>query len=392
MRNNNKTAEYSLRELTTLRRRVADLEANISRSRRAEYELSLERNELRGILDAMSDYVCIIDRWHNIKYVNPAITKELGTVDHRKCFEYFHGMSEECPSCQNENVFSGKTVRQEKFSRRTSKVYDVINTPLRKSDGSFDKLVILRDITDRKHAEEELRQLSDELKRSNADLQQFAYAASHDLQEPLRAIAGFARLLEKRYKGRLDEKCSDFIGRIVDGVNRMQELIKDLLEYSRVGTGGREFAPEDSTSIFNCAIANLQARIEESGAVVTCDPLPVVSADSIQLCSVFQNLIGNAIKFHGSESPVVHTSVRREGNNWIFSVRDNGIGIDPHSADRIFAVFQRLHTREEYPGTGIGLAICKRIVERHGGRIWVESEPGHGSTFYFTIPSKKPGA
>ena len=239
-----------------------------------------------------------------------------------------------------------------------------------------------------KRAEEELRQMTDELARSNADLKQFAYAASHDLQEPLRTIAGFVKLLEKHYKGRLDERADEFIAYAIDGAKRMQELIKDLLEYSHIGTMDREFKPTDSASILDKVISNLRVAIKEGGAVVTHDYLPVITADATQMGSVFQNLIGNAIKFHSAEAPRVHISAERIEEEWVFSVRDNGIGIDKQYAERIFVVFQRLHgTRNVYPGTGIGLAICKKIVERHGGRIWVESEPGKGSTFYFTVPS-----
>ena len=187
-------------------------------------------------------------------------------------------------------------------------------------------------------------------------------------------------------KGRLDANADEFIAYAVDGANRMQRLINDLLAYSRVGTRGKEFEPTDCTAVFDQALANLKVAIEESGAVVTRDPLPTVMADKLQIGQLFQNLIGNAIKYHGDEPPRVHVSAEQKGNEWVFSVRDNGIGIDPQYAERIFVIFQRLHTREEYPGTGIGLAICKKIVERHGGRIWVESQLGSGATFYFTIP------
>ena len=242
-----------------------------------------------------------------------------------------------------------------------------------------------RDITERKKAEEELKRTSDELRRSNADLKEFAYVASHDLKEPLFVISSFAKLLAKRYKGRLDTNAENFIAYIVNGAQKMQELIKDLLEYSQVGTKRKAFKPVECSLILSKAISDLQVAIEESGAAVTHDNLPTVMADATQLNSLFQNLIGNAIKFRSAETPRIHISAERNGDEWLFSVRDNGIGINPEFADRIFNVFQRLYTSEEYPGTGIGLAICKKIVELHGGRIWVKSGIGKGSTFYFTV-------
>lgn len=231
-----------------------------------------------------------------------------------------------------------------------------------------------------------MRKLTEVLKRSNADLQQFAYAASHDLQEPLRGIASFVGLLEKRYKGKLDKKADEFIDYIIDDTKRMQMLIKDLLEYSRIDTKGKIFGIMNCSVVLEEAFYNLRSIVEETGTELTYDYLPTVMADAPQLKSLFQNLIGNAIKFHGQEKPRIHISAEQRGNEWVFSVKDNGIGFESELAERIFVVFQRLHARQKYPGTGIGLAICKKIVERHGGRIWAESQPGKGSTFYFTLP------
>jgi signal transduction histidine kinase len=246
-----------------------------------------------------------------------------------------------------------------------------------------------QEIAERKETEEELKKISAELTRSNADLQHFAYAASHDLQEPLRVIEGFIKLLEKRYADKLDTKAKEFIGYTVEGVNRMRALIKDLLDYSRTGTIEMNLKPTNFSDAVERAVFSLKAAAEETGATITCDTLPTISADIVQMSRLFQNLLGNAIKFRGEKAPDIHISAEKNENGWTFSVRDNGIGIDPENAERIFSVFQRLHTKEEYPGTGIGLAVCKRIVERHGGKIWVKSEKGKGATFCFTIPETR---
>jgi signal transduction histidine kinase len=236
--------------------------------------------------------------------------------------------------------------------------------------------------------EQRVEERTVDLTRSNADLAQFAYVASHDLQEPLRMVSSYMQIIEQRYKDKLDAPGIEFIGYAVDGASRMQMMINDLLTFSRVGTKGKPFKPTDCEAIFNQTLTNLQMAIADSHAVITHDPLPTVLADDTQMGQLFQNLISNAIKFRGTEPLRVHVSAQEKEREWVFSVRDNGIGIDPQYADRIFVIFQRLHTKEEYPGSGIGLAICKRIVERHGGKIWVVSQLGQGSVFYFTIPNK----
>ena len=246
--------------------------------------------------------------------------------------------------------------------------------------------VAIRDITQRKKAEARLLQTVQELNRSNEELGQFAYIASHDLQEPLRMVASYTQLLSKRYKGKLDADADEFIAFAVDGANRMQLLIQDLLAYSRIGTKGEDLLDTSAEKALDSALINLGGAIEHSGAQVTHDPLPRVFADERQLIQLFQNLIGNAIKYQGSTVPHVHvSSARNTEKQWVFSVRDDGIGIEPKYFEKIFGMFQRLHKREEFAGTGIGLAICKKIVERHGGNICVESQLGHGSTFRFAL-------
>ena len=241
-----------------------------------------------------------------------------------------------------------------------------------------------------KESEKELKSMIEELKRSNDELQQFAYITSHDLQEPLRTISSFTQLIERRYKGQMDSNADEFIEYIVDATKRMQELIKDLLEYSRVTTQGKEFKLVNTEEILQKTISNLHAAIEENNAEISYEKLPEVMADSRQIGQLFQNLISNAIKFRKKDKkPKISVSASENESEYIFSVSDNGIGIEKEYFDRIFTIFQRLHTREEYQGTGIGLSISKKIVERHGGRIWVESEPDNGSTFYFALPVKQ---
>jgi light-regulated signal transduction histidine kinase (bacteriophytochrome) len=245
---------------------------------------------------------------------------------------------------------------------------------------------LLEDITSRRQMEETLARKTAELERSNTELQQFASVASHDLQEPLRTVTSYTQLIMRRYRDKLDSDAGEFMDYIVEGTTRMRQLIEDLLALSRVGSNAGEFTPVSTGEVLDEALAALRAVIQETDAVVHRESLPVVSADRRQLVQVFVNLIANGIKFRGEASPKIDISARANGAEWIFSIADNGIGMEPQYLERIFVIFQRLHTRSEYPGTGIGLAICKKIVERHGGRIWAESKFGAGSTFHFTIP------
>jgi signal transduction histidine kinase len=236
----------------------------------------------------------------------------------------------------------------------------------------------------------ELAHLNEALEQSNVELQQFASVASHDLQAPLRSIAGFARFLRRDYKGQLDERADDYLERVADGTKRMQQLIDDLLAYSRVELRAAPFQPVSLNEVFDDALTLLKASIEDPGAEVTRDELPTVSGDRAQLSQLVQNLIGNGVKYHGYDPPQVHASAKPNGSNWTIAVRDNGIGVAPEHHEKIFEIFHRLQTQQAYPGTGIGLAICRRIVKRHGGTIWLESQPGKGSAFYFTLKGATP--
>lgn len=252
-------------------------------------------------------------------------------------------------------------------------------------DGVECLLSVSRDVTDDRLAKAQLVERIRELMRSNKDLEQFAYVASHDLQEPLRMVVNFTQLLQKRYTGKLDSDADDFLGFVLEGAQRMNVLITELLAYSRVQTTGKDLQRIELASVFDQATRFLTMAIAESGAKVTHDDLPSVLADEVQMQQVFQNLIGNALKFRGPDAPRIHVGAEREGDIWTISVKDNGIGIAPEYFDQVFQIYRRLQPQADYPGAGMGLAICKRIIERHGQRIWVESAPGEGSTFFFTL-------
>ncbi|PYU93795.1 MAG: hypothetical protein DMG25_08425 [Acidobacteria bacterium] len=304
--------------------------------------------------------------------VPPECARELGQIQERVA--------------QGESVGRYETVRMAKDGRRID--VSLVVSPIFDAAGRITGASsIHRDITERKRAEEALARRAKELERSNTELEQFAFVASHDLQEPLRMVASYTQLLAERYQGKLDADADEFIAFAVEGAQRMQKLIHDLLTYSRLGTRREEFKPTECGQALGRALQNLAASIEESRASVTHDPLPTVMADGSQLTQLFQNLVSNAIKFGDQQPPRVHISAERNDAEWTFSVQDHGIGIDAQYADRIFVIFQRLHPRNEYPGTGIGLAISKKIVERHRGRIWFESKLGEGATFKFTIPA-----
>ena len=394
-----------------------------------------ERDDLfRLITEKAADMIAVVDTRGQRVYNSPSYERILGyspeQLEATSSFEQIHPDDrEKVKEAAAEASRSGVGRRIEYRMRHKDGSWRVLESTastILDAEGRVNKLVIVnRDITDRKRAEtalqehkihleelvatrtaelrraneqlqldvsermqvqQELTRKLEELARSNAELEQFAYVASHDLQEPLRMVASYTQLLGRRYQGKLDANADEFIGFAVDGATRMQQLIEDLLSYSRLTTRGKALTWTEAGAACNAAIGNLQESIKDSNAIVSVGPLPSVFADASQLTALFQNLIGNAIKYSNERRPEIRVDAVPQGDEWVFSVQDNGIGIEQQYFERIFQMFQRLHSRKDYPGTGIGLAVCKKIVERHGGRIWLESQPGQGSTFLLTIP------
>jgi PAS domain S-box-containing protein len=371
---------------------------DISVLQEAERHLAQMESRYRGLLEAAPDAIVVVNQAGKIVLLNVQAEKQFGyTRDELIGQEVTNiipeGFAERLIAdgtrSATEAVAQQIGTGIELSGRRkdgSEFPIEIMLSPLESAEGVLVTTAI-RDITERRRSEVHLRKTVRELKRSNDELQQFAYVSSHDLQEPLRMVSSYTQLLAKRYQGRLDSDAHEFIAFAVDGCNRMQGLIQDLLAYSRVGTNGKGLSEVSSEQALQKALTNLRITIEQSGADVTHDSMPVVTTDETQLTLIFQNLVGNAIKYRGAAPPRVHVSATRNGGNeWTFSVRDNGLGIDPQYFERIFILFQRLHGRDEFEGTGIGLAICKKILERLGGRIWVESQPEKGSTFYFALP------
>jgi len=368
------------------------IDRDITERKQAEEEIRRAAQEWKTTFASITDMVSIHDKDGKLLRVNKAFANVFGAEPEeligKACYEVVHGTKKPWPECPMKQMLeTKKPVVAEFFEPRLGIYLEVSGSPILNEEGEFVAFVhVTKDITERKRMEEELKQTLAELERSNAELEEFAYVASHDLQEPLRMVASYLQLIERRYKNRLDKDADEFIAFAVDGATRMQKMINKVLLYSRIGKQSKPLRPIDCEDILDQVVANLAASIQESGVIVTRDPLPTVMANDALLIELFQNLIGNAVKFRGKKLPGIHIKAEKKGSDWVFSVRDNGIGVDPRHAERIFQIFQRLHGRNKYPGTGIGLAVCKKIVERFGGRIWVESETGKGSTFYFTIP------
>jgi PAS domain S-box-containing protein len=370
---------------------------DISVRKAADRHLAQMEGKYRGLLEAAPDAMVVVNQAGEIVLLNVRAEKQFGYRRHELLGQKVKAL---IPQGFAERIVADALrTSEEALTQRIGTGIELVArrkngsefpvemmlSPLEGTDGVLVTAAI-RDITTRKAAEAELLKSVAELNRSNDELAQFAYIASHDLQEPLRMVASYTQLLSRRYKGKLDSDADEFIAFAVDGASRMQRLIQDLLSYSRVGTKGREIVETSSEAALKQALRNLRGAIEDSGALVTHDPLPDVLADDSQLIQLFQNLVGNAIKYQSPGVPQIHVSAARsDGGRWTFAVKDNGLGIDARYFEKIFVMFQRLHKRDEFAGTGIGLAICKKIVERHGGRISVESQLGEGSTFRFAL-------
>jgi len=367
---------------------------DITERNKTEEALRESEEKWRSITEYSPDHIMTLDLDYNIVFINhtvPSLTSEqvIGTPVFNYIPEKFHDSVNQSfkrvlQSGQPDQYYTNFIDPYGKCFYFEARV-----GPMIKSGKVIGFTVSSTDITTRKKAEVNLRRAMEDLKRSNTELEEFAYVASHDLQEPLRMVASFTQLLERRYKDKLDNDANDFINYIVDGTTRMQGLINDLLVFSRVGTRGVDFNATDMNIVLETVLINIRQSIKETNATITNDPLPVIVADDSQMMQLIQNLIFNALKFHGEEESHIHVSGEVKEEEWIFSVRDNGIGIDSNNFDRIFVIFQRLHKKDEYSGTGIGLAVCKKIIQRHRGKIWVESELGKGSTFYFSIPKRE---
>ena len=381
----------------TVRQFNADLEAAVRQRTAALERQTTVLTEQAALLDLANDSIFVRDINNRITFWNKGAAQKYGWTAEQALGQVVHQFLHTAfPSPLNqieaELLAHGRWEGELIHTRADRSLLTVASRWALQRDLQGSPRAILEinnDISERKESEEKLRSTAEELKRSNDELQQFAYVASHDLQEPLRMVASYTQLLAKRYRGHLDSDADEFISYAVDGCNRMQGLIHDLLSYSRMGTPRNKLRDISTEIALAEALETLQTIIHESGALVTHDPLPTLTVDDGQLAQVFQNLIANAIKYHGPDVPHVHVSATRNGGNeWTFSIRDNGLGIDSQYFERIFVIFQRLHGREEFEGTGIGLAICKKILERLGGRIWVESQLGKGSTFYFALPER----
>jgi len=389
--------ELVMRRTAELTHVNAQLVEEVHDRKLAVEALEASEEKFRDLFEHSSNLIQSVTPDGSFLYVNPAWKKALGYNDDEvanlNLFDVIHPDS--LPHCRDlfSRLVTGEDIEHVEAQFMTKDGRTIIvegNSSCRFENGiPVATRGTFHDVTHRKQTEESFARQAADLARSNAELERFAYAASHDLQEPLRAVAGHCRLLQQRYAGRLDPDADELLEYAVDGATRMKALIDGLLAYSRVRTRDMAITPTDCEQVLDEAIANLKVSIDDTGATITRDPMPRVAADNTQLIELFQNLISNAIKYRDDRPPTVHVGAEARNGMWVFSVRDQGIGIAPEHLERIFEVFQRLHTHDQYPGSGVGLAICNRIVERMGGTIWVDSHVGRGSTFYFELPSWK---
>ncbi|MBK8905973.1 MAG: PAS domain S-box protein [Anaerolineaceae bacterium] len=374
-------------ELTTLHTQIQHLQARQNRREKA-----LERID---IVQVVTDAIIVTDTQYLIQSWNHAAEKMYGWQAEEVLGQSFNELvetqfSDETLEEVREMFLVAEYWKGRVWQRRKDGVLIPILaavTPIKDDDGRIiGAVAVNRDITNQMEIEAGLRERSRTLEARNEDLAQFAYAASHDLQEPLRMITSYLQLLSQRYSGQLDEEADEFIAYAFDGATRMRQLIADLLAYAKIGRNNLVYTEVSLERVLRQVLANLDLRIQENQVTITYDPLPTVMAEKTQMLQLFQNLLSNAIKFRNQTNPTIHISAHQDQAKWVIQVTDNGIGMDPKLSEKIFVIFQRLHTRQEYPGTGIGLAICKKIVQNHGGTIWVQSEPGAGATFTFTLP------
>ena len=366
----------------------------ISKRKNAEQKLKESEERYSYITENANDLIEIINENFEFEYINEKVHKKLlgyskKDLIGKKLLNFVHADDFLTTIKALKSGFKkGEAEAEIRFKHKDGSWYWLVirGKTFQDINNKSKALLISRDETKRKKAEKDLKDTMKELKRSNADLEHFAYIASHDLQEPLRMVASFTQLLARRYNDQLDTEAHEFINFAVDGAKRMQHLINDLLSYSKVRTHGQPFMELDMDIILQEVLKDLKYSIEESNTMFMYDPLPKIMGDKLQISQVFQNLISNGIKFNDKEYPLIKISVESKKKKWIFSIRDNGIGIEPKYYDSIFKIFKRLHSRKEYPGTGIGLSICKKIIKRHGGEVWIESNLGKGSVFYFSIP------
>lgn len=374
-------------------------------------ELNNERKRLFDVLETVPIMICLLSDDYHVTFANKSFRDKFGESEGRHCYEYCFGYEEPCDFCESYKVLETGKPHQWEVTTPDGGVIEAYDFPFNDAYGKSMILEMDVDVTEQREAhktlknlnkvlekrveerteslqktQDNLQELVNNLEISNRELEQFAYVASHDLQEPLRMISSFTQLLERRYKNQLDDDADEFIGYVVEGAQRMKYLIDDLLAFSRITSEAEHFELFNLETALNVVLSYLNPLIEQNNTIITHEPLPSIKGDYSQIQQLLQNLISNAIKFHDEQPTKIHISSKKSDKEWIIGVSDNGIGIDPKYQEQIFDIFNRLHTREEYPGTGIGLAICKKIVERHGGRIWVESDTNKGSTFYFTIP------